>query len=72
MTPNFFNPDARQPGLRIGVEHTLHDRRAPLGRIPMRNGIMQEIPGPSSAPLPPPYSEVEETQAKTEVELIEE
>ena len=72
MPPNFFNPEARSPGLRLGVENTLRDQRAPLGRVPMRNGTVQELPGPSSAPLPPPYSEIEGTQAKTEAELIEE
>ena len=71
MTPNFFNPDARQSGLRLGAQHTLNDRRAPLERIPMGN-YMQDMPGLSSAPPPPPYSEVEEVQAKSEAELTEE
>ena len=71
MTPNFFNPDARRSGPRLGVQHTLKDRRAPLERIPMGNH-MEDMPGPSSAPPPPPYTEVDETQPKSEVELTEE
>ena len=71
MTPNFFNPDDRRSGPRLGVQHTLKDRRAPLERIPMGNH-MEDMPGPSSAPPPPPYSEVDETQPKSEVELTEE
>ena len=33
---------------------------------------MEDMPGPSSAPPPPPYSEVDDVQPKSEVELTEE